>query len=112
MLVALEVNQTNLLFVTTADSAGSNSSIRITTTGFFPDLDETLLGLALGDVAVVRDRYVSRGRRQRTEGLDWHGSELGEIDFIPFFKGDDGLLPMRFTALMLGALATRFSRHI
>ena len=100
------------LALTATNAASRHASILVTPTGFFPDLHQALLGLGLGDVAVVRDRDVSRGRRQRAESLDGHGGKLGEVDLVAVLERDDGLLPMRRAAGVLGVLAAGFTPDV
>ena len=91
--------------MTTANAACGDATVRIAATRLLANDDEAFLGLLLRDIAVVRDRNVSRGRRQRAESLNGHGWKLGEVDFFALFQGDDGLLPVHVTTSVLRALA-------
>src|ERR1700722_11149352 len=68
--------------------------------GLLANLDQRFLRLRLGNVAVVRDRNVSRGRRQRSKCFNWHNkkffsatSKLARPSFLfPWRKPVIGLL--------------------
>ena len=63
MLVALEIHQADFLLVTAADAARGHATVVVAATGFLARDDQRLLRRRLRDVAKVRDRDVSRGRR-------------------------------------------------
>src|SRR6185369_7463505 len=63
VLVALEIHEADFLLVTAADAARGDATIMVAATGFLADDDQRLLRRRLSNVAKVRDRDVSRGRR-------------------------------------------------
>jgi len=44
----------------------------VATAGFFAGVNQRLLWLGFRDAGVIRDRKVSRGRRQRSKCFNWH----------------------------------------
>ncbi len=55
VLVALEIDQADLLLVTAADAASRDAAVAIAPAGLLAHLDQALLRLGLRDVAEVRD---------------------------------------------------------
>ena len=55
VLVALEIDVANLLLVAAADAAAGDAAVMIAPAGLLAGLDQALLRLGLGDVAVRRD---------------------------------------------------------
>jgi hypothetical protein len=63
VLVALEIHEPDFLLVTATESARGHATVVVAATGFLPRDDQPLFWLRLRNVAKVRDRNVSRGRR-------------------------------------------------
>ena len=72
MLVAFEIHEADFLFVTAADAARRRATIHVASAGFLADFHKTFFRLRLCNIAEVRERNVSRGRRQRSKCLHWH----------------------------------------
>jgi hypothetical protein len=79
MLIAFEIHDADLLLVPATDAARCHPAIMIPATGLFANLDKALLRLRLSNVAVVRDRDVSRRRRKRSECLHWHKKSPSQV---------------------------------
>src|SRR5438094_9034277 len=71
-LVTLEIDHANLLFVSATDAPRGDPAIAIASAGLLARHYQVLLGLFRGDIAVIRDRDVAGGRRQRSEIFDGH----------------------------------------
>ena len=63
MLVALEINGADFLFMTATDAARRGTTKVIATAGFFADLDQAFFRLELRNVAEISERDVAQGRR-------------------------------------------------
>ena len=63
MLLAFEIHEADFLFMAATEAARGHATIVVATTGFLPRDDQPLFRLRLRNVAKVRDRNVSRGRR-------------------------------------------------
>src|SRR6185312_4542104 len=72
VLLPFEIDDTQLLLVTAADTASGGAAIMIAPAGLLANLDQALLRLGLRNVAVIRERYIARRRRQRSKCLNWH----------------------------------------
>src|ERR1017187_9747315 len=91
MFVPLEIHDADFLLVPAADAAGRGAAIMVAPAGFLADLDQAFLRPGLRNLAEVRIRYVTRGRRQRSKCLHWHkinnvpksNLESGAINPVP-----------------------------
>ena len=63
MFVPLEIHEPEFLLVPAADAPRGGATVAIAPARLLARLDQALLGPGLRDVAKVRDRDVSRGRR-------------------------------------------------
>jgi hypothetical protein len=76
VLVALEIHDTDFLLVTATDATRGDTAVMIAPAGLLANLDQRFLRLRLSNVAKVRDRNVSRGRRQRSKCSNWHNKKF------------------------------------
>src|SRR5437899_12366669 len=60
---SLKIDQPDLLFVSAANATSGHPAIYISPTRAFADFDEAFFGPGLGDVAIIRIRYITCGRR-------------------------------------------------
>ena len=72
-LGALEVDLAVLLLVAAADVAGGDAAVVIAAAGALLDLEQALLGLALGDFLKRRKRLEAVRRSEGTKGFESHG---------------------------------------
>src|SRR5438477_5052356 len=72
VLVTLEIDRADFLFVSATDAPRGDPAIAIASAGLLARHQQGFLRLFPGDIAVIRDRDVARGRRQRSESFDWH----------------------------------------
>src|ERR1043166_4478433 len=63
VFLSLEIDNTNFLFVSAADAARSAATVMVTSAGAFANFDQALFRLGLCDLAVIRIRDVTCGRR-------------------------------------------------
>ena len=94
-------------------TAGGDATIIVAAAGLFADDDQLALGALLGDVTVILHGDVPCRGRERSERSDWHGAgRLGQHDLVALLQGDDGLLPGRASAGLVGPLAARLAPHV
>ncbi len=63
MLVPLEIHEADLLLVPATDAARRDATVMIAPAGLLANLDQRLLRRRLRNIAKIRDRDISRGRR-------------------------------------------------
>ena len=121
LFAALEVDQTVVALVATADVTAGDAAGVVAATAALQGREKTLLRLALGNLVEGREILVARGWGDGLEIFQWHDSRncevlllelldrLDEIERLAFFQTNDGFFPVVGAAGISAALAAELT---